>query len=112
MEHGGITPLPQDNTLATYCKKIEKEEGLVDWNKPAKEIYQKWQAYTPWPGVFTYYEGKRLLLEKVSLLCHPEGGGIQDPENKNIGSVIPRSDGLIGKVIRIEDGRIGITCGE
>ena len=24
-----------------------------------------WQAYTPWPGIFTHYEGKRLLLEKV-----------------------------------------------
>lgn len=66
LEHGGITPLPQDHEHATYCTKIEKEDGLIDWSMPAKEIYHKWQAYTPWPGIFTYYEGKRLLLETTS----------------------------------------------
>ncbi len=64
---GGITPLPQDASSATYCKKIEKEDGLIDWTESAEEIYHRWQAYTPWPGVFTYYEGKRLLLERVQL---------------------------------------------
>ena len=49
LEHGGITPLPQDHTQATYCKKIEKENGLVDWNRSAQDIYHMWQAYTPWP---------------------------------------------------------------
>lgn len=49
LEHGGITPLPQDHEKATYCKKIEKEDGLIDWSKSAQEIYHMWQAYTPWP---------------------------------------------------------------
>ena len=31
LEHGGITPLPQDHMRATYCTKIEKEDGLIDW---------------------------------------------------------------------------------
>jgi methionyl-tRNA formyltransferase len=68
LETGGITPLPQDDSLATYCKKIEKEDGLVDWKKSADEIYHMWQAYTPWPGIYTLYEGKRLLLESVSVI--------------------------------------------
>ena len=66
LEHGGITPLPQDHARAIYCKKIEKEDGLIDWSLPAKEIYHKWQAYTPWPGIYTHYEGKRLLLEIIN----------------------------------------------
>ena len=61
----GITPLPQDASIATYCKKIQKEDGLLDWNLPAKTLYNKWQWYTPWPGIFTLYDEKRLLLEKV-----------------------------------------------
>ena len=65
LETGGITPLPQDHERATYCKKIEKEDGLIDWTKSAKDIYHIWQAYTPWPGIYTVYEGKRLLLETV-----------------------------------------------
>jgi len=58
--------IPQDHTLATYCKKIEKEDGLIDWTKSSEEIYHMWQAYTPWPGIYTMYEGKRLLLEIVN----------------------------------------------
>lgn len=65
---GGITPLPQDNTLATYCSKIEKEDGLIDWKKSAKNIYHMWQSYTPWPGIYTTYDNKRLLLEEVSYI--------------------------------------------
>lgn len=56
LEHGGITPLPQDASQATYCKKIEKEDGLVDWSRSAQTIYRQWQAYTPWPGIYTIYE--------------------------------------------------------
>lgn len=68
LELGGITSLPQDEIRATYCKKIEKEDGLIDWNESAKKIYHMWQAYTPWPGIYTTYEGKRLLLEKVNYI--------------------------------------------
>jgi methionyl-tRNA formyltransferase len=77
LEHGGITPLPQDHERATYCKKIEKEEGLIDWSKSAKVIYQMWQAYTPWPGIYTIFDGKRLLLESVSVIP----GLSRNPEN-------------------------------
>lgn len=72
LEHGGITPLPQDMTQATYCKKIEKEDGVIDWSHRAEDIYHQWQAYTPWPGIYTTYEGKRLLLERVALYRHRE----------------------------------------
>ena len=81
LQTGGITSLPQDAQLATYCKKIEKEDGLIDWSKSAKEIYKRWQAYTPWPGIYTMYEGKRLQLERVSLLSHREERS--DPANNN-----------------------------
>jgi methionyl-tRNA formyltransferase len=94
LEHGGITPLPQDHTQATYCKKIEKEDGLIDWSKSAETIYHMWQAYTPWPGVFTYYEGKRLLLLITNYQL-----SITNTEN-------------IGQVVKLEDGQIGVICSE
>ncbi len=94
LEHGGITPLPQDHAQATYCKKIEKENGLVDWSKSAKEIYHMWQAYTPWPGIFTHYEGKRLLLETTNY------------------ELWITNTGEVWQVTRLEDGRIGVVCSE
>lgn len=95
LEHGGITPLPQDQSQATYCTKISKEDGLIDWKLPSKEIYQKWQAYTPWPGIYTMYEGKRFLLEGVKY---------QVSSSKNNGNP--------GMVIKNENGDIGVVCGE
>ena len=44
---------PQDHSQATYAPKIEKEEGLVNWNEPAHVIYDKYRAFDPWPGIFT-----------------------------------------------------------
>ena len=110
LEKGGITPLPQDPSLATYCKKIDKEDWLIDWSKSAKEIYQKWQAYTPWPGIYAMYEGKRLLLEWVSLLSHSDEGRIQS--SKSLDPSQAQDDENIGQVVKLEDGQIGVICGE
>jgi methionyl-tRNA formyltransferase len=44
---------PQDHSQATLAPKIEKREGLVKWNEPARAIYNKYRAFDPWPGLFT-----------------------------------------------------------
>jgi methionyl-tRNA formyltransferase len=91
IEHGGITSLPQEHDKATYCTKIEKEDGKVIFSKSADEIYHMWQAYTPWPGIYTTYEWKRLLLEDVGY----------------VPSTIWANP---GRVIQLEDGTIWIQC--
>lgn len=40
----------QDHDAATYCTKIDKADGWIDWNRPAVEIERRVRAYTPWPG--------------------------------------------------------------
>lgn len=121
LEMGGITPLPQDHTLATYCKKIEKEDGRIDWSQSADTIYHMWQGYTPWPGIYTMYEGKRLLLERVSVLHHSDEGRIQIPvipahagiwEKSKQDSVTSTQWQKQGHVIRLDDGSISVICGE
>ncbi|HVK57595.1 MAG TPA: methionyl-tRNA formyltransferase [Candidatus Kapabacteria bacterium] len=61
---GSITPQPQPEG-ATYARKIEKSDGLINWQEPAAEIWRKLRAFTPWPGAFTYYEvaGKKRMLK-------------------------------------------------
>ena len=51
---------PQDHSRATYAPKIEKHEGVVNWNEPARAIYDKYRAFDPWPGIFTA-EGIKLF---------------------------------------------------
>ncbi|MFQ6342989.1 methionyl-tRNA formyltransferase [Campylobacter sp. VTCC 70190] len=59
-----ITPKKQDEKLASFCKKIKKEDGLVNLQN-ARELYQKYLAFTPWPGVFLENGLKFLELELV-----------------------------------------------
>jgi methionyl-tRNA formyltransferase len=60
--------LPQDITKATYCKKIKKEDGLVELTKENyRYIYNKYRAFYSWPGIYLYSEGKRIKLKKIVL---------------------------------------------
>ncbi|PID84379.1 methionyl-tRNA formyltransferase [Candidatus Gracilibacteria bacterium] len=85
---GKIQPIPQDDSKATYCTKITKQDGQIDWELDAKMIYHRWQAYTPWPGIYTFYDGKKLNLEVISF----EIDGATDEE---IGTVIKKNN-LVG----------------
>lgn len=62
---GQLSPTSQDDSLATYCKTLTREDGRADWNQPAKTIERLVRAYTPWPGVWTEIDGKRLKILKA-----------------------------------------------
>lgn len=49
-----ITPKAQDESLATFCKKIKKEDGEINLEEDAKENWNKYRAYYGWPGVFFF----------------------------------------------------------
>ncbi|MFN8528219.1 MAG: methionyl-tRNA formyltransferase [Anaerolineae bacterium] len=59
---GSIQPQPQDDSLATFAPRIDKEEGNIDWAASAAAIERTVRAFTPWPGTFTYWEGKLLKI--------------------------------------------------
>jgi methionyl-tRNA formyltransferase len=56
---------PQDNSQATYCKKIQKSMGNIDWNNHSIQIKNLVRGLTPWPGTFTFFEGQRIKVWKV-----------------------------------------------
>jgi len=66
-------PLPQDSAHASYCPKITREDGLVDWTRPALELTRRDRAFTPWPGLFTFRKGSRLKLSGLSLAAGEHG---------------------------------------
>lgn len=55
----------QKHENASYCKKIIKKDGYIDFKEDALTILRKFRAYTPWPGVWTKYSGKRLKLVDI-----------------------------------------------
>jgi len=53
---------PQDDSLVTKAPKLEKSIGLINWNKPTKEINNKIRGLQPWPSAFTHYNGKLIKI--------------------------------------------------
>jgi len=63
-----ITPIPQDNKLATYASKISKEEALIDWQQPALALEYEIRAFNPWPVAYTSWQGKNLRIWSAKAL--------------------------------------------
>lgn len=59
---GEIVPVKQNHELASGCKKIVKQDGVINWNLSATEINNKIRAYNPWPTAFTYLNGEMLKI--------------------------------------------------
>jgi methionyl-tRNA formyltransferase len=65
---GRIKPQSQDHSKATWIGRQKKEAGRIDWSWSAKEIDRRCRAFSPWPGIFARFAGKRLLLHRVRAL--------------------------------------------
>ncbi len=59
---GAVTEQPQDGALATYCRPLKKEDGLLDWSAPAVQLDRQVRACHPWPGAHTAWRGQMLKV--------------------------------------------------
>ena len=59
-----IQLVSQDHSLATYAPMLTKDDGLINWNKPAESLECFIRGVTPWPGAFTFLGDKRLKIFK------------------------------------------------
>jgi methionyl-tRNA formyltransferase len=66
-----IKASPQDNNQASYSKIIKRQDGEINWNESAEQIYRKYRAYYPWPGSYSLISikgvPKRIKLTKIKL---------------------------------------------
>lgn len=65
---GKIEASAQDDSSATYTKKIKKEDGKINWQNTAEEIERKIRAFYPWPGAFTKAEVEEGTEKKIKIL--------------------------------------------
>ena len=64
----------QDESLATLAPILKKEDGLIDWQRPAIEIERRVRGFDPWPGSFTHCAGKLLKIHRVSVVATERRG--------------------------------------
>jgi methionyl-tRNA formyltransferase len=67
---GRIALQPQDETMATTTALVAKEDGAVDWQLSALELWRRVRAFNPWPWCYTYFQGR--LLRTVEAAALPE----------------------------------------
>jgi methionyl-tRNA formyltransferase len=118
----GTAPrITQDSALATPAPAFTKEEGLIDWNRPASEIRNRIRGLQPWPGSFSSITGERVILLKTRIADRDEwpwGGGEAPPPGTLAGFlpggepvvVTGEGDGLVLLEIQREGRRPGTAA--
>ena len=90
LQAGTIHPRPQDHSQATLAPILKKEDGLIDFSRPAAQIFNRIRGFQPWPGVFTKFRGKNLQIAKA----------------------IPRSDASSPAEIQVREAHLLVGCGQ
>lgn len=65
---GDLPAVPQDESSATYCSLIRKEDGWLSAAMTAAEAERAVRAYDPWPGAFVQYRGQRLGIRRAHVV--------------------------------------------
>lgn len=59
---GNLKLVAQRDAEATYTKPLTRNDGHIDWSKPAEQIIRQYRACYPWPGLYTVWNHKRLKI--------------------------------------------------
>ena len=65
----------QDESEASYAPRLEKKQGEIKWKDTAQEIVNKVRGMQPWPGAYTYLNGKMLKVLKAQVITDIEDKG-------------------------------------
>ncbi len=68
LQKGAIHPRPQDDAQATLAPILKKEDGLIDFSRPAAEILNRMRGFQPWPGAYSAFRGKNLQVWKAAAI--------------------------------------------
>jgi methionyl-tRNA formyltransferase len=91
---GGYTPLQQDHSKATMAPMLKKDDGRIDFTKPARAVHDHVRGMMPWPGAFTTARGKTLKVLATRVTDVPQGKA--EP----------------GTVVFADKTRVVVACGE
>jgi methionyl-tRNA formyltransferase len=70
-ERGSIVPVPQDHACATLAPILTKDDGRISFERTAKQIHDRFRGFQPWPGAFTTFRGKHLMIHACHLTEEP-----------------------------------------
>ena len=90
LECGTIAPVEQDHAQATQAPILTREDGAIDFARTARQIYDRWRGFQPWPGAHTRLRGKNLIVHRIHM---------------------GRTDAIEAGVLRVAGGEMAVGCG-
>ena len=96
---GKISPRPQGHSQATLAPILKKEDGRIDWNCPAQEIYNRMRGFAPWPGAYTTFRGQT---------CHL---GAEPVSNQVFTSQLSGTTSVVPGTLFAEKNALFVFCG-
>jgi methionyl-tRNA formyltransferase len=108
---GELAARPQEEAKATITHKLERAHGEARWELSAMGLERRRRAFTPWPGLFTHWQGKVLkLLDVVALPAEagpsPEPGLVVPLPLKDVAIGVGTGQGVLGiKALQLEGRR-------
>ncbi len=73
LESGTVKPVKQDDSKATHAPMLKKTDGEIDWSRPSAAIDALIRGMTPWPGAYSFLNGKRVKIFKARPVGEPSG---------------------------------------
>lgn len=112
IEKKDLKSVPQDESKATYCKLIKKEDGLIDWKDKGEKIINKVRAFVKWPIAYTFLDNYRVNIYKIKInngLKFSDYKNVLDGKiiyaDKNNGIVVKASDSLLNIELLQQSGK-------
>jgi len=68
LESGVLCPQVQNHALASLAPILTREDGWIDFSRPAQQIYDRWRGFQPWPGAHTILRGKKLIAQRMHVV--------------------------------------------
>ena len=93
LAEGRLTQIPQDEALATYAPKLKKDEGRIDWTRPAAEVHNRVRAMHHRPGAFFAWRGPKGKPLRLSLAPGRMGRALKPGERT--GDILGEEEGAL-----------------
>lgn len=106
LERGPVEETPQDEAAVTYAPRLTREDGRIDWTQPAGVLYDRIRGLQPWPGAFTFRDGRRLVVLRAIAAGAPHNDAdVAQPEPGTAGAPLP------GTLV-VDSKRLLVACGQ
>jgi methionyl-tRNA formyltransferase len=90
LAEGTLAGRKQDEALATLAPILTREDGAIDFSRTARQIYDRWRGFEPWPGAHTRLRGKKLIVHRMR---------------------VGAEDGIEAGVLRVAMDEMAVGCG-